>query len=277
MLLSGCSLLEQDYRSVELHANRYWEDGSSSDILRAESYQDLVNTLMLLVEAHGESGTLRLYLTDVDQAAALDMMKRAAAEVQEETAIGAYLLEGLDFDMEELRNSYYQVELRPSYRRTAEELAAIQDTASSGAIYDMLLRAYEEGRERLTVRCAYLAEEPEILLENIRLLQAELEGFARPEPLAGGQEAGEPTEETAEPSEPPEPPEKTGGEPSEDGEGGGAGEEEPKEPVLWEVIFYPPQGKSGIIEIFLHPGETRASGGEQEVKEPAAASHIPNP
>ena len=111
LLLTGCnSLLEQDYSSVEPHANRYWEEDAGSDILRAESYQDLVNTLMLLVEEHRDSGTLRLYLTDVDYVSALTMLKRAVTEVREETAIGSYALERLDFDMEELRNSYYQAD-----------------------------------------------------------------------------------------------------------------------------------------------------------------------
>ena len=236
--LTGCSLLDRDYGVVEPHANRYWED-SAGDILRAESYQDLVNTLMLLVEQHGESGMLRLYLTDVGYIAALDMMRRAITEVREETAIGSYTLERMDFNMEELRNSYYQVELRPVYRRTAEELAAIQETASSSAIYDMLLRAYEAGEERLTVRYAYLAEEQEVLLQNIRQLQAELEGF----PDAGG-EAEEPPEEPAEPTEPVEP-----AEPVE----GGEEEPPPADYVLWEVNLYPPNGESSIVEIFLRP------------------------
>lgn len=245
-LLTGCSLLDRDYGVVEPHANRYWED-SASDILRAESYQDLVNTLMLLVEQHGESGMLRLYLTDVGYIAALDMMRQAITEVREETAIGSYSLERMDFNMEELRNSYYQVELHPVYRRTAEDLAAIQETASSSAIYDMLLRAYEEGEERLTVRYAYLAEEQEVLLQNIRQLQAELEGFVLP---GEGGESGQEEIPTEEPSGEEEPTV-----PEVSGEAGETGEEEPVPPdyVLWEVNLYPPNGESSIVEIFLKP------------------------
>ena len=249
LLLTGCnSLLEQDYGSVEPHANRYWEEGAGSDILRAESYQDLVNTLMLLVEEHRDSGTLRLYLTDVDYVSALTMLKRAVTEVREETAIGSYALERLDFDMEELRNSYYQAELRPVYRRTAEDVAGIQETASSGAIYDMLLKAYEEEVPRLTVRYSYLSEEPEVLLENIRLLQAELEGFDRL--VSDGRETAEgESGEAAEagesdPLDEREPTEETG-----DGEIAPP----PEKPVLWEVYFYPPKGQRSIVEVFLQP------------------------
>ena len=250
LLLTGCnSLLEQDYSSVEPHANRYWEEDAGSDILRAESYQDLVNTLMLLVEEHRDSGTLRLYLTDVDYVSALTMLKRAVTEVREETAIGSYALERLDFDMEELRNSYYQAELRPVYRRTAEDVAAIQETASSGAIYDMLLKAYEEEVPRLTVRYSYLSEEPEVLLENIRLLQAELEGLTRPAADGGEETSEEESGEAAEAgeSDPPDEAEPLGE------MGDGETVPPPAEPVLWEVYFYPPKGQRSIVEVFLQP------------------------
>ncbi len=248
LLLGGCSmLLDQDYRSVEPHANRYWED-SGNDILRAESYQDLVNTLMLLVEQHTESGVLRLYLSDVDYATALDLMKRAIAEVQEETAIGSYTLESMDFDMEELRNSYYQVTLQPTYRRSAEDVAQILETASSSAIYEMLVAAWKNGDERLTVRYAYLAEEQSVLLENIRQLQIELEEI----PVA---QSEEPVLPAAEEGENPQP------------ETEAEAPEEPADPSIqfpegyepWPVYFYPPEGESSIIEIFLHSGEGSAA------------------
>ena len=59
LLLSGCaSLLERSYSVVEPYADRYW-DASAEDTLRAESYQDLVNTLLLLVEQHADTGLLR--------------------------------------------------------------------------------------------------------------------------------------------------------------------------------------------------------------------------
>ncbi len=227
LLLTGCSL-ERQYSVVEPHENQYWES-TADDILRAESYQDFVNTILLLVEQHDDQGTIRLYLTDVDYADAFTMVKNACAEVRLETAIGSYSLEALDFDMQELRNSYYQVGLLPTYRRTAEEAAAIVETASSSAIYELLLQAWEEGADRLTVRYAYLAEERESLLENIRQLQWELE--------TGRQET--PSDAQTEEGETPEIPE--------------IPEELPEDYVPWEVSLYPPEGDSSIIEIFLRP------------------------
>ena len=59
--LSGCaSLLERSYSVVEPYTDRY-RDSGGEDALRAESYQDLVNSLMMLVEQRAEVGTIRCY------------------------------------------------------------------------------------------------------------------------------------------------------------------------------------------------------------------------
>ena len=239
LLLSGCAaLLYPDYHQSEPHANRYWED-SGNEILRAESYQDLVNTLLLLVEQHADTGLLRLYLTDVDYITALDMMKKAIAEVQLETAMGSYALESMDFDMEELRNSYYQVELTPAYRRTAEEAAAIQKAASSSSVYELARSAWERGQDGLTVRYAYQAETPEEIRSGLRLLQIQLEEI----PV-----------ETLSPEEPPVQEET----PAEEGESAAPAPEAafPEGYTPWTVQFYPPEGESTIVEILFFPGES---------------------
>ena len=172
--LSACSLLEGEYSQVEPHADRYWES-AADDILRAESYQDLVNIILLLIEGQEPSGVVRLYLTDVSYSDAWDLVEQACDEVREETPVGSYSLHALDFSVEELRDSYYQVALQPVYRRTKEELESIVETSSSSAIYDMVLLAWERGEEQLTVRYTYASEDELTLTENILLLQQELE------------------------------------------------------------------------------------------------------
>ena len=174
LFLSACSLLEGNYSQVEPHADRYWES-AADDILRAESYQDLVNTILLLIEQQEPSGVIRLYLTDVDYGTAWNMVKDACTEVRDETAIGSYSLRSLDFSVEELRDSYYEVALLPSYRRTQEDIDSIVETSSSSAIYEMILMAWEKGEDRLTVRYTYPSEDEATLTENILLLQQELE------------------------------------------------------------------------------------------------------
>ena len=70
LLLSGCaSLLERSYSSVEPYINRYW-DPVAEDTLKAETKQDLVNTLLMLVEQRAEEGEIRYYAEEkVDEIA----------------------------------------------------------------------------------------------------------------------------------------------------------------------------------------------------------------
>ena len=261
LALCGCSsFLEDEYSVVEPHADRYWE-GTAGDILRAENYQDLVNTILLLVENQEEAGVIRLYLSDVDYATAWSMVSRACMEVRTETAMGSYSLRSLDFSVEELRNNYYEMKLYPAYRRTAEDIDAILETSSSSAIYDMVLTAWERDAERLTVRYTYLAEDEAVLTENILLLQRELEGYGPVEASAEALEAAEgggegaDSEPAADDGEDPAPPaDGTSGAEAGDGADGSAGEDF----TPWEIYFYPPGGSSSIIEIFFHPEDSAA-------------------
>ena len=67
--LTGCGLLDREYRVTKEHSDRYWES-ESADILRAESYDDVVSDLLILIGRHTESATLRLYQFPDDAAAA---------------------------------------------------------------------------------------------------------------------------------------------------------------------------------------------------------------
>ena len=61
LLLCGCaSLLERSYSSVEPYTDRYWDSGAE-DTLKAESYQDLVNSLLMLIEQRSEEVVIRYY------------------------------------------------------------------------------------------------------------------------------------------------------------------------------------------------------------------------
>ena len=255
LLLCGCSaLLEDDYSVVEPHADRYWES-AADDILRAESYQDLVNTILLLVEDQEESGVIRLYLSDVDYATAWSMVSDACTEVRTETAMGSYSLRALDFSVEELRNSYYEMKLYPDYRRTAEDIESIVNTSSSSVIYDMVLAAWQRGADRLTVRYTYLAEDEATLTENILLLQEELESA---EGLEGSTTAEGPTDDAGEDASREDggdvpPADSTQTDPAVGADVPGDSQETSGSLTPWEINFYPPGGNSSIIEIFFHP------------------------
>ena len=61
LTLTGCAnvVLERSYASAEPHSETYWEN-EENDTLRADSYQDLVNAMLLLLGEHADDGTIRV-------------------------------------------------------------------------------------------------------------------------------------------------------------------------------------------------------------------------
>ena len=153
--LAGCGLLEREYRVTKEHSDRYWES-ESADILRAESYDDVVSDLLILIGRHTESATLRLYQF-TDDAAAAETLEQAALEVQQETAMGAYAVEYITSEIEPQR-AYHESTIHLGYRRTEEQLQSIVSATSTAALPELLQIALESGRTELVVRIGYWGE-----------------------------------------------------------------------------------------------------------------------
>ena len=153
LLLTGCSsLLEREYSSVEPHSSKFWES-EAADTLRAENYQDIVNDLLILIGQHTESATVRLYNYQ-DEMTVADTLEMAAAEVQQETPMGAYAVEYITTSTQTQRG-YYEISIQIGYRRTAEQVQAVVNATSIEALYTLLDTALTEGRTELAVRISY--------------------------------------------------------------------------------------------------------------------------
>ncbi len=153
VLLTGCaSLLDREYSTVEAHSSKFWES-ESTGILRAENYQDIVNDLMLLIGQHTEQAVIRLYSYD-DGVTVADGLEKAAAEVQQETALGNYALEYITSSSTAQRG-YYELSVQLGYRRTADQIAAIVNATSVTALQSLLETALNDGKAELTVRVGY--------------------------------------------------------------------------------------------------------------------------
>ena len=86
LLLTGCSaLLEREYSQVTTHNAVPATEGDPS-ILRADSYQELVNALIYFVTGGVEEGTIRLY-TDMENVE--PFLAGACLEVVHEDPLGA--------------------------------------------------------------------------------------------------------------------------------------------------------------------------------------------
>lgn len=156
-LLTGCSsLLEREHSSVEPHSSKFWES-EASDILRAESYQDIVNDLLLLVGQHTEQATLRLYeLGDALQA--MELVNQAIMEVQQETPMGAYAVEFITAQRK-TQPGHIEVSISIGYRRTAEQIQSVVSATSAEALTSLLEAALDAERPELAVRIGYWGED----------------------------------------------------------------------------------------------------------------------
>lgn len=273
LLLSGCgALLERSYSMVEPYAQRYWESGAE-DTLRVDSYQDLVNSLVMLIEQRAEEAVIRCY----GEVGTYTEASKAQREVRRETVEGAYLLESIRFTFGEGAN-YSTVDFRMTYREDAEDLNNILTLSDSQSLVDLLRLAIREEHEKITAKFTF--DTPR------EAVQAAVEGYwqelCREELEAEAAEAAAletlETAETEETDVPPEAEEPEGSGPApEDGEEPGsepppeeveAPEEGPAEPVSgvpdgeeeepidyppcpWVIRFYPGQGTAELVEILL--------------------------
>ena len=251
LLLCGCGiLLERSYSSVEPYANRYWDSGAE-DTLRSETYQDLVNSLLLLVEERAEEGTIRCY----EEANSYIQAQRARAEVRRETMLGSYLLEKLDFTYQ-YSASYSTLTYQMTYREDAEALASIMKISDSQSLVDLLRLAVREEHEKLTARFVYDTPRTEVtdavegLWLELCLGEADPAGNTADIPDSG--EAAEQPEDEP-PAEgtdvqPELPPEEA------DPAMGVLAAPPPEETLPdcpWTIRFYPDQDTAEVVEILL--------------------------
>lgn len=267
-LLTGCaSLLERSYSVLEPYADRYW-DSSAEDTLRAESYQDLVNSMLLLIEQHAEEGVIRCYGEIGEYQNAL----AARSEVQRETMLGSYLLQNLYLTYEQ-GSSYSTLSCRIVYREDAEEIDSLMTLSDSQSLVDLLRLAVREEHEKLTAHFAYDTprEDVSMAMESLwqELCRNEMKTGETPDNVeALGPDLEETGDEVLPEGDLPEAEGETvpkeempddgpdGTEPDEDGQESpdeAAPEEEPViyPPCPWVIRFYPNQATAEIVEVIL--------------------------
>lgn len=259
LLLTGCGgrFLERSRSSITPHNATYWEN-EDADVLRAENYQELVNALLILISDHNEDGVIRFYSEAPNKGA---LAGDACVEVQQETALGAFLLDYITYEGK-AESGYYEMRVRFAYRRTAEEQAGIVNATSTEALPDLLRAAIEEGRGAVAIRFGYFDTDRSGVLAQIGAVHDEI---YPPEPDELPPEADVQAPEDAD------------GETEGDGESVGdaenaaealapdetqtdAGTEEPSEPDYdlspWAVLFYPDSDRPEIVEVILKNPDT---------------------
>lgn len=141
VLLSGCSaMLERGHETVYTHVDYAVTEDDS--VLRAESYQGLVNAILYFVNGRYTRGTVRLYNYTGDVEGDLT---NARDEVMYEDPLGSYAVRALTYDTTRIL-TYYEVEFRISYSRTAQEMKDLREVMGLAGVRQELSRLVTEQR-----------------------------------------------------------------------------------------------------------------------------------
>lgn len=183
LLLCGCaSLLERSYSSVEPYTDRFWDSGAE-DTLKAESYQDLVNSLLLLIEQRSEEVVIRYYAEEGTNTYAQAI--NAKHEVQNETLLGSYLLDNLTLAYTS-NNGYCTLLYNMSYRADAQDISTLMALSDSQSLVDLLRVALREGHDSVTAQFISKLSREEVsdavtaLWQELYLAELEASGFFDP-------------------------------------------------------------------------------------------------
>ena len=182
LLLSGCAaMLERGHETVTTHVDYAVTEDES--VLRAESYQGLVNAMLYFVNGHRAEGTIRLYNYTGDVEADL---ANARNEVMYGDPLGAYSVRALSYDVTRIL-TYYEVDLRITYSRTAQEVNALREVLGLAGVRQEL-RQLATGQEgRAVFLASYFSGDKELVEELLELVSMEELGKRYPHQLSGGQ------------------------------------------------------------------------------------------
>ena len=149
---SGCAaMLERSHVSSTAHVDYAVEEDDGS-ILRAETYQGLVNSLRYFIDEHRSGGVIRLYNYTGDVETDL---AAARGEVLQEP-VGAFAVGALSYDSTRIL-TYYEVKLTISYTRTAREVEAIPEVLGLSGVQQELSRVVAERQRSAVFMASYFS------------------------------------------------------------------------------------------------------------------------
>ena len=160
--LSGCAaMLERSHVSSTAHVDFAVEEDES--ILRAETYQGLVNSMLYFVDGHRGGGVIRLYNYTGDVESDL----AAARDEVLQDPVGAFAVGSLGYDSTRIL-TYYEVKLTITYTRTAREVEAIPKVTSLSGVRQELNRMVSERQRSAVFMASYFSGDGE-LVESLLL------------------------------------------------------------------------------------------------------------
>lgn len=163
MTAAGCgTLLERDYTQVTDHVD-HTADTDDATALRAESYADLVSSAQYFVTMGAATGTVHLYqyTGDIEQA-----VNNACDAILHNDPVGAYALRDVTCEYTHIV-SYYECVFTYRYRRTMDEIAAIQPVNSKAAFRSQVAAALTNFSTQLVLKTSSYYESVETVQKEI--------------------------------------------------------------------------------------------------------------
>lgn len=165
LLTPGCSvMLSRDYVDVSAHNITAPTDAGDPSTLRAESYQELVNALIYLINQGVETGAIRLYM---DAESVEEELEAACLEVVQEDALGAYAVEYIKYSVSPVV-TYHQADVQITYRRSKEQIASIASVTGITASRSELKSALTSFAPELVLRISYFDGDSDYIQELVR-------------------------------------------------------------------------------------------------------------
>ena len=144
---TGCGLLEREYVQISQHQEQTAENDDATT-LRAESYAELVGGAQYFVSMGVPSGTVRLYQYTGDIQKAVD---RACEALLQDDPLGSYALQDVQCQYTRIV-SYYECVFTYQYRRSMEQIAAIQTLTGKGDFREKTAKTLEQFQDRLVLK-----------------------------------------------------------------------------------------------------------------------------
>jgi len=162
--LTGCaSMLERDYVSVTPHSSTKTDVGSSS-VLRVESYQELVNSLIYFISTASDSGVIRLYM---DSGVVEESLHNARQEILQEYPPAVYAVENISFETDPLV-TYVEARVDFTYRRSQQQVAAIQSVTGVSAVRSAIAAAMAEFSDECVLDIRYFDQDASFVRSLVR-------------------------------------------------------------------------------------------------------------
>lgn len=176
LVLSGCGLVADEYHSSKPH-----ESGVQMQMPEAVEVSDmdsLKDAILRFIKAGREEGTIRT--VDYDGDVEADLVQ-AVYDVVRMTPVGAYAVDYLNHNLVRIVN-YYEISLSITYRRSARDIAAIQQAYSPEQLRGQVERSLRTYDDHLAMQVtqdqeydiaalvqAYCLENPALMVEKPRI------------------------------------------------------------------------------------------------------------